>query len=144
MKTIVVQKAVLQNGNNEILLLRRSESDTRRPLQWDLPGGMLDQGESLENCIIREIQEETNLKATDLYPVFTKTEVRKWENKEGKQTENVVFIFYIGKVSSDNLKLSFEHDKFLWVGLRKALENIEYYLHKELISHILENRLLES
>lgn len=142
MNTRVVQKAVLQNPSGEILLLRRSKTDTRRPLEWDFPGGLLDEGEDLEACINREIKEETNLTATDLQPVYSKTEVRTWEYEGKELTENVIFIFYTGKVGDKEPELSFEHDQFKWLKPQEALKEIEYYLHKEVLKHILENNLL--
>jgi len=142
MRTTVVQKAILKNPSGEILLLRRSKTDTRRPLQWDFPGGLLDEGEDLEACINREIKEETGLFAADLYPVFSKTEVRTWQDQETKRTENVVFIFYSGKVEANEPKLSLEHDKFLWIKPAEAVGEIEYYLHKEVLTHAIENKLI--
>ena len=34
-----------------------------------MPGGGLEEGETLEECIIREIKEETNMKVLELYPL---------------------------------------------------------------------------
>jgi 8-oxo-dGTP pyrophosphatase MutT (NUDIX family) len=34
--------------------------------KWDLPKGKLDKGEKLEDCAIREVEEETGLKNTKL------------------------------------------------------------------------------
>lgn len=141
MKTTVVQKAILQNKEGEILLLRRSNTDVRRPLQWDFPGGLLDKGENLEACIKREIMEETGLNATDLYPIYSKTEIRTWQSHEGEHTDNVVFIFYTGKTGKKDPNLSFEHDQFMWVKPTEALDKIEYDLHKEVLEHLLKNKI---
>lgn len=43
------------NDKDEILLIFRKG-------KWDLPKGKLDEGESIEECAIREVQEETGLK----------------------------------------------------------------------------------
>ena len=50
---------VVINEKKEILLIfRRSK--------WDLPKGKLNKGENLENCAIREVEEETGLSKTRL------------------------------------------------------------------------------
>lgn len=47
--------------DDKILLLRRSEDDEWMPGKWCFPGGTLEKGETLEDGLIREVKEETNL-----------------------------------------------------------------------------------
>lgn len=49
------------NENNEILLNLRSDTN-----DWGIPGGGKELNETLEDCAIRELKEETNLDTTDL------------------------------------------------------------------------------
>ncbi|UQZ83911.1 8-oxo-dGTP diphosphatase [Paenibacillus konkukensis] len=44
--------------NNSILLVKQNVSSDRK---WSLPGGRVEQGETLEEAIVREIEEETGL-----------------------------------------------------------------------------------
>lgn len=46
---------LVTNENNEVLLIFRRG-------KWDLPKGKLDKGEKLEECAVREVEEETGLK----------------------------------------------------------------------------------
>ncbi len=142
MKTRVVQKAVVLNDAGEVLMLRRGKTDTRRPMQWDLPGGLREENEELLAGVEREITEETGLSVTDLSPVYAKTEIRTWNDGKTDHTENVVFIFYTAKTASKNVKLSSEHDHFEWQPIKRAIVQFEYYLHKELIQYLLDNKLL--
>ena len=51
--------AVVLNDHGEVLVQRRSDNG-----YWGLPGGLLDVGESIEQCVIREVLEETGLQVT--------------------------------------------------------------------------------
>ena len=57
---ITVTCAVIRNEENEVLVVQRGEF-TEHPLKWEFPGGKLIKGETEEECIIREIDEELSL-----------------------------------------------------------------------------------
>ena len=50
--------AVIVNGRDEVLLLKRSRSATLGPGQWGLPGGHLRPGEEVSAGMRRELREE--------------------------------------------------------------------------------------
>ena len=55
-KPMLVTCALIQKAD-QILITQRSETMSH-PLQWEFPGGKVEPGESYEDCILREIQEE--------------------------------------------------------------------------------------
>src|SRR5215469_11706824 len=54
MKKIIAAGGLVFNDKNELLMIFRRG-------KWDLPKGKLDEGESIEACAVREVQEETGL-----------------------------------------------------------------------------------
>jgi 8-oxo-dGTP pyrophosphatase MutT (NUDIX family) len=67
-KFVVVKAAgglVLNDENEALLIFRRGK--------WDLPKGKLDKGETLEECAVREVMEETGLKNVQLISPLTIT-----------------------------------------------------------------------
>ncbi len=58
-KPISAGGGVVCNADGDVLMIFRRG-------KWDLPKGKLDHGESIEDCAIREVQEETGLNAVAL------------------------------------------------------------------------------
>jgi len=56
----LVAKVVLVR-EGKVLLMRRGMTDKRRPGQWDLPGGAVDEDEDINSAAARETQEEAGI-----------------------------------------------------------------------------------
>ena len=71
MKTIKVTGAIIQNDNN--FLIGRRGKDEKSAGMWEFPGGKLEEGESLKECIKRELKEELNISAEigELFFIYT-------------------------------------------------------------------------
>jgi len=54
-------RIIIENDRGEILFIRRTDDD-----RWGLPAGGLEEGEDIESCIRREVQEETGLELHNL------------------------------------------------------------------------------
>jgi 8-oxo-dGTP pyrophosphatase MutT (NUDIX family) len=65
-KTILAGGGLVLNDRNELLLIFRRG-------KWDLPKGKLDEGETMEACALREVMEETGIKALELDAFVGKT-----------------------------------------------------------------------
>jgi len=67
-KFTIIQAAggLVTNKNNEILMIFRRG-------KWDLPKGKLDKGETLEQCAVREVAEETGLQNISLQKALVTT-----------------------------------------------------------------------
>lgn len=52
---------VIKDSNNNVLLLHRS---TPKRTQWEVPGGLVDPGETPEQAAVRELKEELDVMVT--------------------------------------------------------------------------------
>ncbi len=71
-KVIHVAVGVILNDNNEVLIAFRSPDKHQGGL-WEFPGGKLEDGESVESALHRELQEELGLTPLSFKP-FLKIE----------------------------------------------------------------------
>lgn len=105
----VAAKAIVRRDDGRILLIRRPGDAAREPGLWDLPGGKMDYGEGLRDTLVREAREETGLTVSVGSPVhichFTKDPF--W----------VTCVTFACGCDDGPVRLSEEHDDFVWVGL---------------------------
>ena len=84
---------ILENDKGEILLyLRDNKPDIPFPNYWDLIGGHVEEGETPEEALVREVKEELDIDLTDY------TFYKKYECLSGDAYENIKYI-YSGKIN---------------------------------------------
>ncbi|NYE58107.1 8-oxo-dGTP diphosphatase MutT [Carboxydothermus ferrireducens] len=66
MKTVTAA-IIIHKG--KVLITRRKLNDKYLPGKWEFPGGKVEQGETPEDCLVREIKEELdlNIKITQFF-----------------------------------------------------------------------------
>lgn len=136
--TKIVPKSLIIGNQGKYLILRRSQNDQRFSGEWDFAGGKLENGESIEEGLAREITEETGLVVANNMLRFVRCHYFK------EQKSNYISMIYISSTDSDNVTLSHEHDSYKWVERSELLEYFKLNksgAHVEAISYILDNNL---
>lgn len=84
-------RAVLENSDGEILLHKRSDFGV-----WAFPGGGAEEGESAEDCIVREVFEETGLMIKNYQPIgfASNPKFERVVYPNGDRTQNYCLILY--------------------------------------------------
>ena len=137
-----VAKVVVLNQSQEVLLLRRSATDPRRPGEWDFPGGGVDEGETFEAAASRELFEEAGIKVepSDLQCLYTKTE---WYAPGNESVNRFLFLARLGGAATTGVALSYEHDEFVWVSVEQALIDFPHPFYGVGLQYAQEHGLLD-
>ncbi len=134
-----VAEIIIVDKAGEILLLKRSASDERRPSQWDTPGGHLEKGELIEENAVREIFEETGIM---LDPRSLKMGTMHTEILYEDLSMNwFFFIAHVDEKPEVTIDPN-EHQDFAWLPIEKAIEAITYDRQKQALQFIADNKLL--
>lgn len=114
-------KAVLLNSRNQVLVLRRATGENSNAGLWDLPGGGVEKGETLEEALKREIKEETGLDSK-LGPLVKVSEFPRDHIAFESEKRGLRFIAYV-LGDDDQVKIDQrEHIEFRWLDLDQAIE----------------------
>lgn len=120
-----------------ILLCRRSTEAKQRAGLWELPGGKIDDGETIVEGSIREIWEETGVVLDEglvvrkpLYNIYEYDKaVNKWFSRD--------FLLYGGRIAADQQILLTEAIAYLKTPVEEALQKFTDIPHQRAASRLL-------
>lgn len=95
--------------NEAFLVIKRSEKSFDDASLWEVPGGTMEIGETIEECLLREIKEEVGLS------VEIKRYLYSWKIPRNESHETVGLTF-LCKAYSNVIKLSHEHTNYAWIS----------------------------
>jgi 8-oxo-dGTP diphosphatase len=134
----VVVKAVLLNEDGEVLLLRRSMHDDKRPGELDFPGGGVEIGEDVTVAMVREVHEEVGL-------VINQAEAKIfYAHTDVVGGESITrLVFYI-RVDKPQIVLSFEHSEYRWVNAEKVSAEFPHPVWGASVDYALKHGLFDT
>jgi len=130
---IPVLAAIVQNTGGNILIARR-KPELSNGGKWEFPGGKLLFGESPEDCLKREIQEEMGIDIAVKSPYHLVN--------FGYGEKAILLIGYRCEFLGGQWKL-LDHDRVLWVGIEK-LSEYDFSAADIPIVHKLQNEVFRS
>ena len=126
---------ILENEKGEILLyLRDNKPSIPFPDHWDLFGGHVEEGETPEVALVREVKEELD------YDLMNYKFFREYECNEGDVAPNIKYV-YIGKIDKPINELTLEVGQKLQFFKPSEIPNVKFAnILKEIVMDYLETK----
>ena len=116
-------KVLFQNIDGKYLLLLKDANECKEngvKIHWDIPGGRIDEGESVDEAVKREVKEEIGIasfsKGTLLGVTISNFAQLFADNK-------LLLVVYEGTFQeNENIILNSEHSEYKWVEKQEAVQ----------------------
>lgn len=115
MRTVVA--AVIERGDRRLLIGQRRRGDTS-PLKWEFPGGKVEQGETPENALARELKEELGATLEKCIPIGRVV------HRYAETPDQLEILFFAAAIADDELKPR-PFEQIAWV-LPKELGDYDF------------------
>ena len=120
---------------------------------WGFPKGHVEQGETEEKTLRREVLEETGIGELEIRQGFSATE-RYWyiakgeelKKRQAKKQGYIVIkkvIYYLALTKIFQVKLSEEHLDFMWLEYGRAIKKLTHKNSKEILEEAYEFAFLD-
>lgn len=110
--------AIIYNDKNEILLIY---SPHKWGEYWNVPGGHVEMGETIDEALKREIKEETGLKVDSLGFMG-------WQEviypKEFFKKKHFIFLDFCARLTGGEIKKGEEVKEYVWLEPKEALKKL--------------------
>lgn len=113
------------NNERKFLLLHYTSG------HWDFPKGNIEAGETETDTVKREIFEETGI--TDIRFVKGFVQPTFYKYRRGGSLVHKKVSFYLAQTATSSIKLSNEHQDFLWVEYFSALTTLTYRSARDIL-----------
>lgn len=123
-------KALITNSEGKVLVLKANPAKflQEKLAHWDIPGGRISEGESADEALAREIEEETGISeiigAENFTSVISNIEI---PISDAEQVGLVLIVYKVVIPDDAVISLSDEHTEYEWADPLVAAERL---LHK--------------
>ena len=114
------------SDKNEFLLLNYPQG------HWDFVKGKIEQNETSHETASRETKEETGISDIEFIDGFE--ESVEYDFRFKKEDIHKKVIFFLAKTNEKNIKLSHEHNDYLWLEYNDALKKTTFENAKNVLT----------
>lgn len=136
------------------VIYRKSEDKTLfllvqyRSWQWDFPKGHIENGESEEQTLRREVFEETGINDLEILPNFRESVHYFYTAKGNEKKERILqnkgiyifknAIYYAAETREEKVTIDFENKAYAWLTHQEVLERLSNDGSKKVIKEVEE------
>lgn len=123
----------IKNKDNKLLLLKGSSNDPQfhESFWYTVTGAKEDIDDTLEDTVIREVKEETNLEVDDVYYLNWILEY------QSLNTNCEEYVFICENNVKNEIILNEENIDFKWLDIDEFIDIIKWYDSKEILKNVL-------
>ena len=114
------------SDKNEFLLLNYPQG------HWDFIKGKIEQDETSHETALRETKEETGISNIEFIDGFE--EYVEYDFRFKNEDIHKKVIFFLAKTSEKKIRLSHEHNDYLWLGYNDAIKKTTFRNAKDVLS----------
>src|SRR5690242_3924171 len=131
MRTVVA--AIIERTDRRILIGQRRKRDSS-PLKWEFPGGKMEEGETAEAALARELREELRAK------LVKSVELGRVQHKYPDRDETLEIRFFAAAIANDAVEpVAFE--QIAWVLPRELGQYDFLAANRQLIAQLATGRI---
>lgn len=129
----LVVAAIIERSDRRFLIGQRRRNDTS-PLKWEFPGGKVEEGETPEAALVRELREELNVTLEKC------AEIGRTRHKYASTPNELEIRFFAASIEEDEIHPK-TFEQIAWV-LPKELGNYDFLAaNSQLIAQLATGRL---
>jgi nucleoside triphosphatase len=116
MKMRIGAVGIIKNSTGEVLLCKMPNNRGVYPGQWAIPGGGIDEGEEMEEALVREMKEEVGLEIAQIEPFwFQDDEVEKLYADGERREIYMIYLLFDCVAVNDEVVINEEFEDYAWV-----------------------------
>ncbi len=100
---------------------------------WDFPKGHVEEGESMRQTALRELEEETGIGKDEIILEDDFKETIDYLYRKRGELSHKKVIFFLGKTEKEDIRISEEHQGYKWLSYEKARERVTFRNPRDLL-----------